>query len=80
MWLSADTSLILVTLSFVNRWSSSQPYHTDGLQEMFIPAAKLVRTAGLDVWANGQSGATKVPAFCRESAQGFRKRGWITPY
>ena len=34
-------------------WSSSQPYHTDGLQEMFIPAAKIVRNHGLGVWANG---------------------------
>jgi hypothetical protein len=34
-------------------WSSSQPYHQDGLQEMFIPAAKMVRDKGLGVWANG---------------------------
>ena len=34
-------------------WSSSQLYHTDGLQEMFIPAAKIVREHDLGVWANG---------------------------
>lgn len=34
-------------------WSSWQPLHKDGLKEMYIPTAKLVRAAGLDVWANG---------------------------
>lgn len=34
-------------------WSSAQPYHHNGLHEMFIPAANMIRAAGLGVWANG---------------------------
>ena len=34
-------------------WSSSQPYHPDGLTRMYLPAAALVKKRGLGVWTNG---------------------------
>lgn len=34
-------------------WSSAQPWTDDGLHRMYLPAARLVRAAGLGVWANG---------------------------
>lgn len=47
-------------------WSSAQPYHPDGLHEMYLPAAAMVRRRGLGVWANGphvaHNGSAERPA------------------
>ena len=34
-------------------WSSTQPYHPDGLREMYVPAVEELRRRKMGVWANG---------------------------
>ena len=34
-------------------WSSTQPYHPDGLHEMYVPAVEELRRRKMGVWANG---------------------------
>ena len=49
---SADFDGVMLD-NFDTAWSSPQPYHPDGLHEMYLPAVQMIRRRGLGVWANG---------------------------